>query len=317
MCTIKVSAAGAGRRWNVEKGGAVWNRKLYSHTRPWFNSFRDKRNFANHETRHHILHAWLWFNRHFNWRKNSRWALHLPPERVCWVHWTWSRMCAYVSIKSPVVDFELVDKYLHRASDLVNLKQQLGFISSICPWKDIRDENGLQKTRRSFNPWKSHRDGKCTFHSTKHSPRTVKRRLDIKEQIMHAKYCTVSINNIFHQFQMHHFVCCDNIRPCFLLMQNLHFNDHSCIVSTPGGENVKCFLFHDCSDNLDHGGGCNDFLLFVFTWNDPISPLRYIPARGVNEFKFNLKSQVDFWSTNQRVWAPRRCGQVVFHSPGC
>lgn len=39
--------------------------------------------------------------------------------------------CTYMSIQGPVVYFELVDKDLHRASDLVDLKQQLCLFSFV------------------------------------------------------------------------------------------------------------------------------------------------------------------------------------------
>lgn len=45
------------------------------------------------------------------------------------------RSCTYMSIQGPVVYFELVDKDLHRASDLVDLQQQLSFLPLVCAYK--------------------------------------------------------------------------------------------------------------------------------------------------------------------------------------
>lgn len=44
-------------------------------------------------------------------------------------------MCTYMSVQSPVVYFELVDKDFHGASDLVDLQQQLSFLSLVCTYK--------------------------------------------------------------------------------------------------------------------------------------------------------------------------------------
>lgn len=43
-----------------------------------------------------------------------------------------------MSIQGPVVYFELVDKDLHRAFDLVDLQQQLSLLPLICSCKENR-----------------------------------------------------------------------------------------------------------------------------------------------------------------------------------
>lgn len=43
-----------------------------------------------------------------------------------------------MSVQGPVVYFELVDKDLHRPSDLVDLEQQLSFLFLVCTYKKKR-----------------------------------------------------------------------------------------------------------------------------------------------------------------------------------
>lgn len=47
-------------------------------------------------------------------------------------------LCTYMSVQGPVVYFELVDKDLHGASDLMDLQQELSLLPLVDAWKTNR-----------------------------------------------------------------------------------------------------------------------------------------------------------------------------------
>lgn len=58
-----------------------------------------------------------------------------------------------MSVKGPVVYFELVDKDLHGASDLVDLQQQLSFLPLICAYGGHTHTQKQYIYRCTFEKW--------------------------------------------------------------------------------------------------------------------------------------------------------------------
>lgn len=56
-----------------------------------------------------------------------------------------SRSHTHMAVESPVVDFELVDKDLHRASDLVDLQQQLSFFFFVRAYSMKKEEKKISR----------------------------------------------------------------------------------------------------------------------------------------------------------------------------